>query len=271
MKIKETIDKIFDFSIVFVPGSAYTKIHSKMIKGRASVLYFLLSVGLLALIISALWIYSPLRELMPNADSNFSPSELRMINQLNTKVNYLIKELDQLKNTNRRLKEIISRNDSINKINPTDESKEKVKGKGSVYLVFKDFLKKYFSDGSEVIFKNPVKGYISKDFDPESGHYGIDYSLKPGSPVYASANGYIVFSGFTIDDGFMVIIAHKDEYLTIYKHCSSTVKGIREKVTQGEIIALSGNTGKLSYGPHLHFEVWHRGSVINPKRVLMNY
>ncbi|MHC1737788.1 MAG: M23 family metallopeptidase [Ignavibacteriaceae bacterium] len=271
MKLKEKIEKIFDFSIVFVPGSAYAKIHSKMLNGKASVLYLLLSIVLLTLIVSAMWIYTPVRELMPNADSNFTPSELRMINQLNTKVNYLIKELDQLKNTNQRLKEIISRNDSINNLSPIDDGKEKIKGKGSVYLVFRVFIEKYFLDGDEITFKNPVNGYISKEFDPESGHYGIDYSLKPGSPVYASANGYIVFSGFTIDGGYMVIIAHKDEYLTIYKHCSSVVKGVREKVTQGEVIAFSGNTGKLSYGPHLHFEIWHRGSVINPKRVLMNY
>lgn len=271
MKLKETIDKIFDFSIVFVPGSAYTKIHSKMVKGRAFVLYLIISIVLFTLILSVLWMYTPLRELMPDAGSNFTPSELRMINQLNTKVNFLIKELEQLKNTNYRLREIISQNDSVKKISPIDETKEKVKGKGSVYLVFRDFLRKYFPDGNGVTFKTPASGYISKDFDPEAGHHGIDYSLKQGSPIYASANGYIVFSGFTIEDGYMVIIAHKDEYLTIYKHCQSVIKGVREKVTQGEVIALSGNTGKLSYGPHLHFEIWHRGNVINPKRVLMNY
>jgi len=271
MKIKENINRIFDFAILFVPGSAYTKLHSKSINGKASVLYILLSFVLTALFVSFLWVYTPLRDLMPNSDSNFTYSELKIINQLNTKVNFLIEELSQLKSTNRKLNEIISKNDSLNRVNPIEEGKEKAKIKGSIYPVFMDFINKYFINPVEIIFKKPADGYISKGFDPGSGHYGIDYSLKQGSPIYASANGYIVFSDYTVDEGYMIIAAHKDEFLTIYKHCSSLVKKVREKVTQGEMIAFSGNTGKLSYGPHLHFEVWHRGSVINPKKVLMNY
>jgi murein DD-endopeptidase MepM/ murein hydrolase activator NlpD len=115
----------------------------------------------------------------------------------------------------------------------------------------------------------PAIGYVSRKFEAEQGHSGIDYAGKIGSLVVAAANGYVVFSGFSVDDGNMVILSHGDGYLTIYKHNQSNLKSVGEFVRRGEPIALLGNTGRTSYGPHLHFEVWKDGKPQNPSEYII--
>ena len=100
---------------------------------------------------------------------------------------------------------------------------------------------------------------------------GVDFVVKEGTPVYAASGGYIVFSDYTIDDGYMIIIIHRDGYISIYKHCSSLIKGVRDNVEQGELIALSGNSGKHTTGPHLHLEIWRDGKPVNPEKQFINY
>ncbi|HEY6907521.1 MAG TPA: M23 family metallopeptidase, partial [Ignavibacteriaceae bacterium] len=102
-------------------------------------------------------------------------------------------------------------------------------------------------------------------------HMGIDFVIKTGTPVYATANGFVIFADYTTNDGYMIIIDHNNGYISVYKHCSVLLKRSRETVLQGETIALSGNTGEISTGPHLHFEIWKEGEPVDPKSVLINY
>jgi len=119
-------------------------------------------------------------------------------------------------------------------------------------------------------FIKPVNGFISRGFNTDKGHIGIDFVVKVGSPVYAAANGYVVFADYTSRDGYMMIINHTNDYITVYKHCSILLKKIRDRVFQGELISLSGNSGEITTGPHLHFEIWKQGQPINPKNVFSN-
>lgn len=132
------------------------------------------------------------------------------------------------------------------------------------------------SDESEVVtFRAefpiiaPAAGYISRRFESEKGHYGIDYAGKIGSLVVAAADGYVVFAGYTPDDGNTVIVAHGAGYLTMYKHNQSVLKVSGDFVKRGEPIALLGNSGRTSSGPHLHFEVWSNGKAQNPNDYLI--
>lgn len=95
--------------------------------------------------------------------------------------------------------------------------------------------------------------------------------MKSGTPVYAAANGYVIFADYTTEDGYMIILDNNNGYITVYKHCSVLLKRARDVVLQGETIALSGNTGEISTGPHLHFEIWKDGKPINPEKILINY
>jgi murein DD-endopeptidase MepM/ murein hydrolase activator NlpD len=106
-------------------------------------------------------------------------------------------------------------------------------------------------------------------FDPGSGHLGIDFAVKEGSPVFAAEDGYVIFSDYTPKDGHILILQHADKYQTFYKHCSQLLKSDRQSVRKGEIIALSGNTGYNTTGSHLHFELWLDGKPVNPEEFII--
>ncbi len=115
----------------------------------------------------------------------------------------------------------------------------------------------------------PVVGYVSQGFDDARRHFGIDYAGRRGSIISAAADGYVVFSGWTYDDGNMIILSHGSGYFTIYKHNQSLLKSASEFVKRGEPIALLGNSGNTSYGPHLHFELWKDGQPQNPDEYMI--
>ena len=116
---------------------------------------------------------------------------------------------------------------------------------------------------------SPMMGYVSQGYNPEEGHYGIDIAGKRGTPVSAAADGIVVFSGWTYEDGNMIILAHGGGYLTVYKHNQTLLKNIHGAVRRGEAIALLGTSGQTSQGPHLHFEVWKDGSPQDPDAYLL--
>jgi murein DD-endopeptidase MepM/ murein hydrolase activator NlpD len=111
----------------------------------------------------------------------------------------------------------------------------------------------------------PVIGYVSRRFDDVRKHYGIDYAGRRGTVISAAADGYVVFAGWTYEDGSMMILSHGGGYFTVYKHNQSVLRSANEFVRRGQPIALLGNSGKTSYGPHLHFEVWKDGQPQNPE------
>lgn len=117
----------------------------------------------------------------------------------------------------------------------------------------------------------PVRGYVTQEFRPDQQHFGIDFAGRVGTMVVAPTNGSVIFSGWTYDDGYMIMIAHGSGYRTTYKHNETLLKSAGEYVRRGEPIALLGNSGKTSYGPHLHFEVWKDGTPLNPREFLLTY
>jgi murein DD-endopeptidase MepM/ murein hydrolase activator NlpD len=116
----------------------------------------------------------------------------------------------------------------------------------------------------------PTQGFLTQGFDPDRGHYGLDYATKRGTSVYAAAGGYVLFSGWTYEDGNMMILSHSGGYVTVYKHNQLLFKRNHSTARRGELIALSGSTGKSSSGPHLHFEVWKDGEPQNPADFLLS-
>ena len=111
----------------------------------------------------------------------------------------------------------------------------------------------------------PVRGIIIESFDVSIKHYGIDIVLKEKTPVKAVADGIVLLSEWTIDSGHTVIVYHKDQLTTVYKHNYLSKVKTGDYVKQGQVVALSGNTGELTSGPHLHFELWDSNGPINPE------
>jgi murein DD-endopeptidase MepM/ murein hydrolase activator NlpD len=116
----------------------------------------------------------------------------------------------------------------------------------------------------------PTEGYITRAFDAAQRHYGLDIAGSSGSPVHASADGYVVFAGWTNDDGNKVILSHTGGFLTFYKHNQSLLTAMGTYVRRGEPIALLGSSGETSAGPHVHFEIWKDGVPVDPAHYILN-
>lgn len=114
-------------------------------------------------------------------------------------------------------------------------------------------------------FFKPVKGLISDKYDPAIRHFGIDIVAAPKESVVAALEGTVTFAGFDPEVGYVIQIQHKNGFLSVYKHNAMLLKKAGDKVRTGEAIGIVGNTGHLSTGPHLHFELWNKGVSVNPE------
>lgn len=113
-------------------------------------------------------------------------------------------------------------------------------------------------------FTPPVKGEITAGFMPENLHYGVDIMAPSNTPVLAALDGMVITSDWTLETGYTLGILHEQNIVTFYKHNSANLKKTGEKVKAGEAIAIIGNSGTLTTGPHLHFELWLGDQAVDP-------
>ena len=113
----------------------------------------------------------------------------------------------------------------------------------------------------------PVQGVVTSRFKPSDHHYGVDIAVSQYSPIVSIADGVVILSEYTLETGFVIIVKHTDNFLSVYKHNSSLKKKQGQKVSTGEVIAFGGNTGELSTGHHLHFELWIDNQPIDPTQI----
>lgn len=115
------------------------------------------------------------------------------------------------------------------------------------------------------LFFPPVNGSVSSPFDLSKQHYAVDIVVSKGTPVKAAAAGRVVLASWTSDSGYVIIIDHGNQLLSVYKHNANLTKRQGDLVRAQEVIANSGSSGELSTGPHLHFELWYDGNPIDPE------
>jgi murein DD-endopeptidase MepM/ murein hydrolase activator NlpD len=118
----------------------------------------------------------------------------------------------------------------------------------------------------------PVEtGFPTRGFDARSGHYGIDIAVEKGSTVRAIADGYVVFADWTQEGGYALLVQHEGGLLSTYKHNRRLLKQMGDRVRGGEAVAVSGNSGEISTGPHLHFELWNDGLAQDPRQYIASW
>lgn len=117
-------------------------------------------------------------------------------------------------------------------------------------------------------FFSPLRGKITDEFDSKIQHYGIDITSRQNESIKATLDGTIFFSNFTSETGYVIAIQHSNNLVSIYKHCSVLLKKVGSFVRAGEVIAIVGNSGEFTTGPHLHFELWFNGTAVNPKNYM---
>lgn len=117
-------------------------------------------------------------------------------------------------------------------------------------------------------FFTPLSGMITLPYDPNNHHYGIDIASKENQVIKATLDGTVVFSSWTPDFGYTIGIQHENNFFSAYKHNSTLLKKEGDYVKAGEAIAIIGESGTMTTGPHLHFELWHNGISVNPQEYI---
>jgi murein DD-endopeptidase MepM/ murein hydrolase activator NlpD len=119
-------------------------------------------------------------------------------------------------------------------------------------------------------FFPPVKGIISGRYDLRTKHFGTDIVTKPKALVSSALDGTVIFTGWTMETGFVIEVQHPNNIVSVYKHNANLLKETGDLVRAGEAISIVGDSGELyTSGPHLHFEIWYKGSPLDPEKHIL--
>lgn len=116
----------------------------------------------------------------------------------------------------------------------------------------------------QLLFFPPFKGLISDSFNLNTNHFAVDLVAKKGTKIKCIKDGTVIVSDWNPETGYVIGIQHDENFISFYKHCSFLLKKVGDVVSTGENIAIIGNSGELSSGPHLHLELWKNGSPLDP-------
>lgn len=235
-------------------------------------LFIIVLIGLTTLLIA----FTPLREYIPGYSSTRLKRQATELtyrtDSLVTVLNYTNRYLDNVRLVLRGEVENNETNrDSLferYKLDPSkvnlDPIEQDLRLREEVALEDKyNLFERNLEDFGNALFP-PVTGTISQGFDAEKKHFAIDVVAAQGSPVKAVADGTVIFSEWTAETGYVIILEHRDNIISVYKHNGSLSKSQGDLVRSGEVIASVGNTGELTTGPHLHFELWLDGKPKDP-------
>lgn len=239
----------------------------------------LFSIILIALV-TLLIAFTPLREYIPG----YPDGEMRRNIESNAMlVDSLISELDKRDRFFQGIRNVVNGNDFDNVVQSAADTIVDPRYKNLQFTRSTNdslFRKEHEEDEkynltvenapkskglSNIHFFTPLKGMISSHFDSKKDHYGTDVVGGMNERISSVLDGTVIFSEWTLNTGYVIQIQHSNNLLSIYKHNSELLKKAGEHVKAGEAIALLGNSGELTSGPHLHFELWHNGRPLDPE------
>jgi len=226
--------------------------------------------------------FSPLREYIPGYTST---NIRRQVVSLNVLSDSLKTELDSRERYLQNIKNIIEGTlvDTSDFYVPENVS---IQNDGAVERIYEDSMLRerieseerfnfFGSDNSssstveKLLFFKPVSGLVTQSFNADEEHYGVDVVSKENELIKSTLSGIVVFSSWTSETGNVIAIQHANNFISVYKHNSALLKQQGESVSVGESIAIIGNSGKWSSGPHLHFELWHNNKAVDPENYIL--
>ena len=247
---------------------------------RARLLWLTAAILLAISVIFVLLLgYTPLRNLIPGKSKTHVQNELIMMIQ---KADSLEKSLGNYSLYTKNLKKVLSDSVSLDSVQdlfregftvnefdfkPSVEDsilRAEVEAEESISLNSNLKEKKLNS-----FFIKPVDGLITEGFNKKIGHFGVDVVSKKGAFISSIDDGMVLFSSWTHEFGYVLVIKHQNSFISFYKHNSEVFKSKGDYVKSGEAIAIIGNSGKYSTGPHLHFELWKGSSAVNPVNYIL--
>jgi murein DD-endopeptidase MepM/ murein hydrolase activator NlpD len=239
-------------------------------------IYLGTSVIIIGFLIALLFIFTPLKYVLPPVDNYKLENEVIknsiLADSLKREIAFRDNYFEQIQN--------IINGVHIDKFESTDtatssELLSKKQQDSIMNILIKreqESMKQIMSDEKIDVKKDnfyvPLQGVISNKFDPSKSHYGVDIVAQEGTPVIAIQEGTVILATWSVNTGYVIEIQHPNNLISVYKHNGELLKKEGDKVKAGEPIALVGNSGEQTTGPHLHFEMWHNGVPVDPEKYL---
>ena len=246
---------------------------------RLNILTLLLAfIFLIVFMTSTIIFFTPIREYIPGYSSISLQKQANSLSQKTDSLQEIVALNDQYISSLKQvltgdLKEIKYSLDSIISTEGDDlqlinKSREDSILRQEVEIEDKYNLRNIVKDKEYYLLATPLKGNVSQEFSVADNHLAIDIAADTGTAIKSISEGIVLFSEWTTQTGYVIIIDHGNDLTSVYKHNSKLLKKQGDRVKLGEVIAMSGNTGTLTSGPHLHFELWSEGFAIDPKTLI---
>lgn len=277
------------YRFVILNDNNFEEKTSFSLKGANVITFFSIIIFIIFVLIFVLFAFTPMKYYVPGYDNGVRGKK---IHKMALKVDSLSEALEArkvyLKNVQNVLKgkssdsiEVYQKSEAMEK---SDGQKEKITELDKT--VETDTLNINFKEENRIRKNNqlraertitslerqsffpPLEGVITEGFNEGENHFAIDVTGPEGQGIKAVKDGYVVFSGWSEETGNVIILQHQNDLLSVYKHNSELLKKNGSFVNAGEPIAIIGTSGKLSTGPHLHFELWHHGKPVNPEEYI---
>lgn len=272
----------FKYRLVIIDDDTFEEQFSFKLSRLNVYIFGGVSIILLILITSLVIAYTPLREYVPGYASTevkekaqILMDSLDVMNDLSLQQDAKMKAVMAVLTGNVKTKDYKTNVDSLVKANKDSIRNHKIfaSKKDSLFRLEVENSDKFninpgIKAKNDLVFFAPVSGTVTNEFNLREQHYGIDIATPKGTPVKAIEDGTVIFSEWSVDTGFVIIINHGKNVLSVYKHNSSLLKKEGDLVKTGEIIATSGSEGKLSNATHLHFELWYNGYPVDPRKFI---
>lgn len=283
-KRQQLIHKIkHKYRIAVFNEQTYEEVFGMRLSRLNVVLTMAISSVVLITLVIFLIAFTGLKEYIPGYPTG---QERRLIIQNTQRVDSLIMEIDRRDRFFRDIRAIVSGElpegaeaESIDSTEAYSNSNISFK-KSEEDSIFREqveeeekFTLAAFETNNEVSLENlfmftPLKGVVTNKFGESEGHYGVDIVSEKGARVCAILDGTVIFTGWTVETGYVIQIQHKHNLISIYKHNERLLKNMGDKVQAGEAIAHVGNSGELTTGPHLHFELWYNGAPVDAEQYM---
>ncbi len=264
----------------------YTQRGGKDVEHRISTSRFIISLYTLSMVIVVagitvlLLFYSPLKKLMPGY---VSPDVRRQIVESSLRIDSLSDAVQRHHLYVMNIQDILRgevKMDSVSTIDSltilrSEDLMERTERE-------KEFARKYEetekynltsqtlpkSEMENLHFYPPMRGLLAKVFNPDELHFGIDVAATNDKNVCAVLDGTVLMSGYTANNGYVIVIQHVGNLVTVYKHLSSIFQSESVKVKAGEVLGIAGTQGDKMTNPYLHFELWHKGTALDPTQYI---
>ena len=280
------------YTIVLVPDEDASKAKNFQLAFWQLAIGLMLFAVLTVTVVVLALTYTPLGQVFPLSNKGLENKYNKELVSLNEQMMSLMEQLDELRSYNIKLRRAFGENISLSdsgvvkvasrapeaeKIDLIQERQimpRSVQLMNTAQRMIPTQIAKSETDGRNAVSFPailPAEGYLTRGFEPENNHYGLDIAGKIGTLINAAADGNVVFSGWTYNDGYIVIISHANGFMSFYKHNQTLLESAGSFVRRGEPIATLGNSGATSSGPHLHFEIWKDGIPVDPSAYMINY